>query len=201
VTVAVMSAALPVVGIALECLLDGRRLTGALIAGLALSLAGGLVTYGARLGDLNVGLGAGVALLSLVAYAWASCATVKTLPGLTPIGATALTLLGGALATALAWGAATPVLGAGIDHQGFGAAEAGLLALYGLGSLALSQVFWILAVGRLGVGVAAMHINAAPFYVMAIAALTGGAWGWPQAAGAAIVGAGVLVAQGPGRRA
>jgi drug/metabolite transporter (DMT)-like permease len=44
VTVAIITAMMPVIGIALECLLDGRRLTVALVAGLILSLAGLLAT-------------------------------------------------------------------------------------------------------------------------------------------------------------
>ena len=65
-----------------------------------------------------------------------------------------------------------------------------------VGSLALSQVLWIKSVGRLGIGLAALHINAAPFYVMLILFAFGAPWNWTQALGAAIVGLGVLVAQG-----
>lgn len=201
VTVAVTSASLPVVGIALECLLDGRRLTGRLALGLALSLVGGLVTYGTRLGELSFGLGAAAVLLSVLVFAWASRATVKSLSGQTALGGTTLTLAGGAAALLAAWAAVAAFQGPGVDATRFEPMHAGLLALYGFGALALSQVLFILAVGRLGVGIAAMHINAAPFYVMAIAVMTGGAWGWPQAVGAALVGAGVLVAQTPRRRA
>jgi drug/metabolite transporter (DMT)-like permease len=39
-------------------------------------------------------------------------------------------------------------------------------------------------------------MNAVPFYVMLITFALGGAWNWAQAIGAAIVVAGVFVAQG-----
>jgi hypothetical protein len=39
-------------------------------------------------------------------------------------------------------------------------------------------------------------MNATPFYVMIILFAMGGAWNWTQAFAAAIVGLGVLVAQG-----
>ncbi|MCV2863832.1 hypothetical protein [Defluviimonas sp. WL0075] len=47
--------------------------------------------------------------------------------------------------------------------------------LYGMGSLALSRLLWLMSVQRLGIGVASMHFNAAPFYVMLIAWSLGGA--------------------------
>ena len=60
-----------------------------------------------------------------------------------------------------------------------------------------------LAFGLLGIGIASLHMNAVPFYVMLISFALGGTWNWAQAAGAAIVVLGVAVAQGvlPRRRA
>ena len=43
---------------------------------------------------------------------------------------------------------------------------------------------------------ASLHINATPFYVMLILFLFGAPWVWPQAIAAAIVGLGVVIAQG-----
>jgi hypothetical protein len=47
---------------------------------------------------------------------------------------------------------------------------------------------WIMSVERLGIGLSALHINAAPFYVMLILFLFGGSWSWTRAAAAALVG-------------
>jgi hypothetical protein len=41
-----------------------------------------------------------------------------------------------------------------------------------------------------------LHINATPFYVMLILFALGGSWDWTQALAAAVVGLGVLIAQG-----
>ena len=195
VTVAIMSATMPIVGITLECLLDGRRLTPTLLAGLGLSLIGGALAYVTGLGHMSIGLGAGSVLLSILLYCWASRETVKNLGGLSTLGRTALTLAGAALATGGAYGISTIWQGPGIDTAHFGLHHAVYLAIYGFGTLAISQILWIVGVGRLGVGLAAMHINAAPFYVMLMVAAGGGGWSWLQAAGAFIVGLGVIVAQ------
>lgn len=200
VTVAVISASMPVAGIALECLMDGRRLSAALVAGLGLSLLGGVLAYAARLGGgLAIGPGALMAFLSVVMFSWGSRQTVAGFPALSALGQTTVTLAGAALLMlALALLRAT-LAAPGPDwaafRAGFGPAEAAALALYGIGSLALSQVLWILGVARLGIGIAAMHANAAPFYVMVLMLALGAAWNWWQALGAGLVAAGVLIAQ------
>ena len=190
VTVAVISAFAPIIGIGLECVLDGRRVTFRLIAGLLLSVAGGLGAYSVAMGDLALGLGA------LAAYTWGSRATVTAFPGLTPIGRTAITVTGAALATASA-----ALIHAGLgapaaNWAAFGWPEFGALMIFGVGSIAISQLLWIMAVGRLGIGMSSLHLNATPFYVMIFLFALGGEWIWAQALCAAIVGLGVLIAQG-----
>ncbi|WP_225026586.1 DMT family transporter [Xinfangfangia pollutisoli] len=200
VTVAVISATMPVIGIALECLLDGRRFSARLGIGLALSLAGGVLAYAASLGALTFGIGALAALISILAYTWGSRATVTMLPGLTPLGRSAITVAGAAVCALvlaggqIALGTPWPDLGA------FGWREIGGLFAFSVGSLAISQLLWIVSVGSLGIGAASLHMNAVPFYVMLIVFLLGGAWNWPQAGGAAVVVLGVIIAQSRPRR-
>ncbi|MDP3960121.1 MAG: EamA family transporter [Pseudorhodobacter sp.] len=201
VTVAVIVASMPVVGIALECLLDGRRLTLALIAGLGLSLAGGLLAYGARIGGFGLGLGALAAFGSVLAFTWGSRAAVTAFPDLTAIGRTTITLAGAAIVTLAAVLVASTLGVPAPNWAAVGPREIGALVLYAVTGLALSQVLWILSVGHLGIGLASLHINAAPFYVMAILYALGGPWNGAQALGAAIVGVGVLIAQLPPRPA
>jgi drug/metabolite transporter (DMT)-like permease len=62
--------------------------------------------------------------------------------------------------------------------------------------MAVSQLLWIISVGRIGIGAASMHMNAVPFYTMLMVFALGGAWNWWQTAGAAIVVFGALIAQG-----
>ncbi len=196
VTVAVISAMAPVAGIALEALLDGRKITLRLVLGLFLSLAGGLCAYAAAMGDLALGLGALAALSSVIAYTWGSRATVTAFPGLTPLGRTAITVTGAAATAAAAALAHTALGGASPDWAAIGWTELGALALFGIGGMALSQLFWIMSVGRIGIAMSTLHLNAAPFYVMIFLYALGGTWNWTQALGAAVVGIGVLVAQG-----
>lgn len=195
-TVAVIAATAPVIGMLLEAALDGRRLTGRVMAGLALSLVGGLLAYGAGVGSLSLGAGAAAAMGSVICYTWGSRATVEAFPDLTPLGRTAITATGAAVATGAAAAVWALTGGAGPDWAALGLREAGALAIFGIGSIALSQLLWITSVGRLGIGVASLHTNAAPFYVMLILLAFGGGWNWLQVAGAAVVVAGVLVAQG-----
>ena len=195
VTAAVISATLPVVGIAIEVLLDGRRLTPILILGILLSLAGGLVALDWS-GGLSLGLGAGLCFASVVSFTIGSRLTVTAFPTLSPFGRTALTISGAAVATSavalaqIATGMPAP------DFAPWGLREVLALLAFSVGSLGLSQLLWIISVEKLGIGVSALHINAAPFYVMVILFLMGAGWSWTQAGGALLVALGVLIAQG-----
>jgi hypothetical protein len=196
VTVAVISAAMPVVGIAIEVLLDGRKLTWALVLGVLLSIGGGVMALGGAGDGLGVGLGALLCFGSVVLYTLGSRMTVTSFPALTPLGRTTVTLTGAALATSAAaavnamWGGAAP------DWSALGLKELGALAVFAIGGLAISQVLWIMSIGSLGIALSSLHVNATPFYVMLILFALGGAWNWTQAAAATVVGLGVLVAQG-----
>lgn len=205
VTAAVISATLPVVGIATEVALDGRKLTAALIFGLVLSLVGGMMALDFRAGGLSLGLGAALCFCSVLSFTLGSRLTVTAFPALSPIGRTALTISGAAIATGAVALAQFP-LGATVpDLTPWGVKEVLALLAFSVGSLGISQLMWIMSVERLGIGLSALHINAAPFYVMIILFALGGIWDWGQAAAAALVALGVLVAQGivplPGRKA
>ena len=202
VTVAVISAALPVVGLTLEIFLDGRKLTLGLILGLVFALAGGVLALGPSAGGVSFGIGALMCLVSVVLFTLGSRLTVTAFPTLTPLGRTAVTLGGASITmTVVALGGQMTGAVPAPDFTLMGPKEWGALFIFAVGSLAFSQVLWIMSVERLGIGMAALHINAAPFYVMLIALMFGGGWSWWQAGGAALVGAGVIVAQGlPKRR-
>ena len=196
VTVAIISASMPLIGIAIEVLLDGRKLTFALIFGLILALIGGVMALGSGAASVNLGLGALFCFASVLTFTVGSRLTVTAFPDLTPMGRTTVTLTGAAILTSLAAlihvgiGAQTP------DWALLGWREFGALAVFAIGGLAISQVLWIMSVGQLGIGLASLHINATPFYVMLILFAFGAAWSWPQAIAAAVVGLGVVIAQG-----
>lgn len=195
VTAAVIAASLPVVGIALEVALDGRKMTRALVLGLLLSLLGGLLALDLKGGGMSLGIGALLCFASVATFALGSRLTVTAFAGQTPLGGTAITLTGAALATGLV-AAVQAALGQPLPHfTGWGAPEIGAILLFSIGSLGISQYLFILSVGRLGIGMSSLHINAAPFYVMLILFALGGEWRWLQAGAAALVGLGVLIAQ------
>ena len=197
VTAAVISSSLPVVGIALEVVLDGRKLTLALLVGLILSLIGGVLALDFKAGGLSLGLGAALCFASVAVFALGSRLTVTAFPNETPIGRTAVTLIGaGIAALVLALGQFAFGLAPAPDFHGWGWTELGAILLYSIGGMAISQVLWIMSVGRLGIGLSSLHINAAPFYVMIILFGLGHPWVWSQVAAAVLVGFGVLVAQG-----
>jgi drug/metabolite transporter (DMT)-like permease len=196
VTVAIISATMPVVGIALECLLGGRKMTATLVAGLALSVVGGLVALGRTGGSLSLGLGALVAFGATLCFTWGSRATVTALPGMTALGRTAITVTTGGLVCCVAGGLGVLSVAPGPDWAAFGWPQVWALAAFGIGSLAVSQLLWIAAIRHLGIGIASLHMNAASFYVMLFVFPGSGAWDWQRTFGAAIVVLGVMVAQG-----
>ena len=195
VTVAIISASMPVVGIGLEVLLDGRRVTPGLLIGLVLSLAGGVLALDGRSGSTGLGLGALLCFASVLVYTLGSRMSVTSFPDLTPLGRTTVTLCGAALVTTLAALVHAGLGGAQTQWEHIGWPQAGALAVFAIGGMALSQLLWISAVGQLGIALSSLHINATPFYVMLMLFALGGRWSWQQAFAAAIVGLGVLIAQ------
>jgi drug/metabolite transporter (DMT)-like permease len=195
VTVTIVAASMPVIGAMLEVLFDGRRLRVPFVLGIALAIVGGLVAAGANVSEGSAGLGALLALISVLFFAWGSRAAVKDLPEMRNLGRTTLTLTGAFIFVSLAFGAAwgvgfTPGISAPVD-----AVQLGHLTIFALGAMALSQWLWLMGVGRLGIALASIHMNAAPIYVMMIVVAMGGYWSMLQVSGAFLVGLGVLLAQ------
>lgn len=196
VTVAIITALMPLVGIGLEVALDGRKMTPLLWIGLFLSLLGGLVALDLTGARPSLGWGALAAFVSVLAFTWGSRATVSAFPALSPLGRTAITVAGAGFGMSIVAAVVAHSGGPAIDWSGIGWKEVAALVAASVGSIALSQTLWIISVGQLGIGIASLHMNAVPFYVMLITFALGGAWNWAQAIGAAIVVLGVLVAQG-----
>ena len=196
VTVALVSASMPLIAIAIEVVLDARRLTAAVVVGVVLSLGGGAMAMGSGAGGVGLGLGALLCFLAVLLFTLGSRATVTAFALLTPLGRTTVTLTGAALTTCAAAGLNALLGGAAPQWALLGFNELAALALFSIGGLAISQMLWIMSVGSLGIALSSLHINATPFYVMGTLFALGGAWNWTQAWAAAVVALGVLVAQG-----
>lgn len=199
VTVAIIAASSPIAASLIEWVAERKALKATFLAGLVASVIGGIVATGGAVPAggtaANLMLGVFCAVASCTLFAWGSYIAVRDFTDLSAIGRTTMTLAGGLLFTAMCF----------VVARGLGIAEGpasvfdphtlALLAIYSIGGMAISQFFWIASVERLGIGLAAFHINVAPFYVMLILLGLGGVWSWPQAIGAAIVALGVVVAQ------
>ncbi len=196
VTVALVSASMPLIAIAIEVVLDARRLTAALVVGVLLSLGGGAIAMSTGAGGVGLGLGALLCFLAVLLFTLGSRATVTAFALLTPLGRTTVTLTGAALITCAAAGLNALLGGAAPQWALLGFNELAALALFSIGGLAISQLLWIMSVGSLGIALSSLHINATPFYVMGTLFALGAAWNWTQAWAAAVVALGVLVAQG-----
>jgi len=195
ITAALVAATMPLSAVALEVALDGRRLTGRFLLGTALVLVGGIWATGANLAEADYGIGLVMGLLASVFFGWGSRATVKHLPEMSNLGKCALTLIGAMVFCLVVLALFYLMRWPGTQVSVFGAFEWSMLLLYAWGGLALSQIFWLVGVAKLGIGVASFHVNAAPFYVMIVLLLIGGTWDWSKAAGAVVLCAGVLFAQ------
>ena len=197
VTAALAAASMPVAAVAFEVALDGRRLTTNFLTGVALVLIGGYLATGMDVNDASFSAGALTGLLAATIFAWGSRATVKSLPELTPVGQTAVTTAGMVLFCVALYLAFVLLKLPGLQMTTLDAHGWSLMMIYAWVSLGISQAFWIAGVGKLGVGLASFHLNAAPFYVMLILLALGGSWNWLQAIGALILAAGVILAQRP----
>ena len=136
-----------------------------------------------------------MALGSGFCFAWASHVAVRDFPDLSPVGRSALPFVGAALFTTIILGIGS-WLGQVEIPSDISARQLLLLAVYSIAAMALAQILFLSSVGRIGIALTSFHINTAPFYVMLMLVALGGAWDWQVAAGAVIVGIGVLIAQG-----
>ncbi|KIC45375.1 membrane protein [Ruegeria sp. ANG-S4] len=199
VTVAIIASCAPLVAALLELAAGTRRLRWNFALGVVVSIVGGLIATSA-LAPAQLGLGAVCAVASTALFCWASMATARDFPELSQTGRTTITFIGGlGMAALLVFVSAQ--LGMDVmPTTAVDAQQAGMLVIYALISMGLSQVLFISSVGRLGVALSSFHINVAPFYVMVIMVVLGEDWNWTRALGAGIVAFAVILAQDRGVR-
>ncbi len=194
VTVAIIASCAPLIATLLELASGTRRLKWNFALGVVVSIVGGLIATSA-VAPAQLGLGAACAVLSTGLFCWASMATARDFPELSQMGRTTITFTGGLVMAT--------ILLVGSSHMGMNVMtskpvdleQAGMLVIYALISMGLSQLLFVSSIGKLGVALASFHINIAPFYVMVIMVVLGEEWNWTRALGAAIVAVAVVLAQ------
>lgn len=196
-TAAIAVAAMPVTAIALEVVLDSRRLTLRFLFSIFLVLIGGVLASGVTVQNLSFGVGLALGLIGSGFFAWGSRQTVKKLPELTPLSRTTVTT-GGMVAFCLICWVGAEILGQSSATLSITTPrDILLLLIYSILGLSISQVLWIKSVADIGIGIASFHLNATPFYVMVIIFLFGGGWNWMQTGGVLILLSGAVIAQLP----
>jgi drug/metabolite transporter (DMT)-like permease len=154
---------------------------------------------GANLTDAKFGLGAAMGIASTFMFAWGSRKSVKALPHMTSFGQTTLTLTGAMLICLMTLALFLAMGWKGTQMMKLSGHGWTLMLIYAWGAMAISHLFWLFGVSKMGIGLVSFHMNAAPFYVMLILLTMGGRWDWDQAFGAALVATGVILAQRSGR--
>ena len=195
VTVAIVSTTMPLISALMSWLVDGRRPSALVSVGILLAIAGGsLATTAARGGPDGSHGGELLVLASMVAWIWYSRAALRRLSGHGDLALSGLTFAAGALVAA---GVVALALLLGLARPQFLLDEPNLAALLWMSMIAigLSVPLWFTSTRLLGLTIAAIHTNLAPFYVMLIALAFGGAVSPRQVMGAALVAAGALLAQ------
>ena len=132
-------------------------------------------------------------MAAVVLWTWFSRVSVTKLQVIPAYPRTAITLTAAGIALLpifvfTRWSSIT-----GSDFS-WGLSELGLPVYLILG-VGFSMVFWMLSADRIGVTVAAIHINVVPFYVVVLMLFFGGSLILTQLAGAIMVAIGVIISQ------
>ncbi len=195
VTVAIAAAFMPIFGTILEIIMDGRSLNIRFIAGVFISILGGLVmTLGSEGGGYNA-LGLLIALPAVILFAWASRQITKSLPGFSNLGQGSISILGAGLAVSIPYFSLNYGIDMGEILTSLDIYQVLCILIFAATGISISQVLWIKGVSQLGIATASIHMNSAPFYVMLFVFLLGGSWIWVQFWALILVVIGVLLTQ------
>ena len=193
ITVALLATLVPVSATILEVWDRRRKLNTKFILGLLASIIGGFIAVSENI-SIDLGWGVLMALASGFCFMWASDKSVTKLSGLSSIARSSITFTGAAVFTTISF---LVLFNLGLieipnkitTNQLFS------LIIYSVISMAISQVFFIASVDKVGIAISSLHLNFSPFYVMIILFILGGAWDLRAAVGASIVAFGVWLAQ------
>lgn len=198
VTVAIIGTGIPLVAALMGYLAGDEVLRPALLCGVGLVIAGGVIaTLAAAEGGPGFEGGELLVLASTTLFVWYSRNAVRRLARLDDIVKAALTLGAGALFLVPV---ALAAQGLGLAGLSWDLSPRSLLLILWMGgvAVALSMTLWLAGCRLLGsVTLAGIHQNSVPFFVMLAALATGGELFLGQLWGALLVIAGALLAQLP----
>ena len=194
VNVAVISTMVPLVSAIMGMIRGEEQMTLRLGTALCLAIGGGVVVSVSNL-DSELGFRGGELLMicAVVLWTWFSRVSVTKLRSIPPFPrmALALTVAGLALFPIVLifhW-TAMPMF-----ELSWRISDVWLPVCLAFG-VAFSTGFWMMSADRIGVTIAAIHVNVVPFYVVVLMILFGGFLNLWQLGGAILVAAGVILAQ------
>ena len=193
ITVALLATLIPVSATILEVWDRRRKLNTKFILGLLASIIGGFIAVSENI-SIDLGWGVLMALASGFCFMWASDKSVTKLSGLSSIARSSITFTGAAVFTTISF---LVLFNLGLIEipNKITTNKLFSLIIYSVISMAISQVFFIASVDKVGIAISSLHLNFSPFYVMIILFILGGAWDLRAAVGASIVAFGVWLAQ------
>ena len=193
VTVALLATLIPVSATILE-VWDGRRkLNSKFILGLIASIIGGLIAVSENI-SIDLGWGVLMALGSGFSFMWASDKSVTRLSEVSSIARSSITFTGAAVFTTISF---TLFFTLGLIEIPIRPTSDQFLSLiiYSVIAMAISQVFFLAAIDKVGIAITSLHLNFSPFYVMIILFFLEGTWDLRTIIGASVVAFGVWLAQ------
>lgn len=195
VTVAIAAAFMPIFGTMLEMILDQKSLTIKFISGVSISISGGLLMTLGPEGGLYNSYGLLISLPGVFLFAWASRQITISLQDFSNLGQGSISILGAGLTVCVPYfiffnDTDLNQLLVWLDFNNIL-----LILIFAAAGISVSQVLWIKGVALLGIAVASIHMNAAPFYVMLFVFMLGGSWVWLQFWALVLVVIGVFLTQ------
>ena len=200
VNVSVIVTTIPLFSVMLGVIKHEETLSPRIMIAIGLAICGGvLVSWSSTQTQAGFQGGELLVLGAVILWTWYSRVSVTRLLVIPAYPRTVLTLLGGALC----------LIPVALVLEGGGWFDLnapwsvsdlpliGGLCAFGVG---LSMVCWMISAEKIGVTIAALHINALPFYVLLLGLMFGGTLLVSQVTGAVLVAAGAVLAQIPAQR-
>ena len=200
INVSVIATTIPLFSVMLGVIKHEETLSLRIIVSIGLAICGGvLVSWSST--QTQVGFRGGELLMlgAVILWTWYSRVAVTRLLVIPAYPRTVLTMLGGALC----------LIPVALVLEGSGWVDLSApwsrfdfvlilgLCVFGVG---LSMVCWMISAEKIGVTIAALHINALPFYVLLLGLMFGGTLLMSQVTGAVLVATGAVLAQIPAQR-